>query len=200
MIIGISAGQGQGKSTLINEVCQYTSNEYENPPISKLNLQTSREALADWGYSLDEVNRYLPLKRKFQEELFERHCRALIDAQKESEITGSVYLVERTFSDIFAYTILGVGAFNDYSSWLGDYKTKCGVAQAQYFDKVVFLTGRDYQPEADGVRSINGDFSGVANYLIEQYTDEFSTPAHITTPDLKQRVETLHRLIADLRG
>lgn len=193
----MSAGQGQGKSTLIREVCNFTSSYHENPPIAKLDLQTSRETLKDWGYTLDEVNRYLPLKQKFQDELFKRHCQALQGAIDESNAIGTSFLVERTFSDIYAYTALGVGAFNEYSNWLANYKLKCEAAQLQFFDRIVFLTGRDYVPEDDGVRSTNTDFSDIANVLIEKYTNEFSDAEHITTPDLNERVEALHKIIRE---
>ncbi len=195
----MSAGQGQGKSTLINAMCETYGR------IKKLNLQTSRETLTDWGYTLDEVNRYLPLKKRFQEELYERHCAALGEAMEKSEKAGEILFVERTFSDIFAYTVLGMGAFNDYSEWLSKYRNNCEHAQATFFDHIVFLTGRDYVPEADGVRSTNTDFSDTAGYLIEKFTHEFTGGndgvGHVSTidvADLDERVQvltnTLHQL------
>ena len=196
MIIGMSAGQGQGKSTLINEMCKIEG-------VRKLDLQTSREALADWGYTLDEVNRYLPLKKQFQEELFRRHTEALDAASGESERNREVLFVERTFSDIFAYTALGLGAFNQYSEWLSEYKVKCIQAQSN-FEKVVFLTGRTYVPEDDGVRSTNTDFSDTANFLIEKYThefsqDEFNHVATITVANFEARTAILTKIVKDAR-
>jgi len=200
MIIGMSAGQGQGKSTLIDAMCDGEEN------IKKLNLQTSRETLAAWGYTLDEVNRYLPLKKRFQEELYRRHCDALNRAMEESEDTGDVLFVERTFSDIFAYTAMGMGAFNEYSDWLDIYKNDCLNAQKTFFSHIIFLTGRDYVPEDDGVRSTNTDFSDTANFLIEKYTHEFTGGndgfAHVSTidvADLGERVEVLDNTIHQLK-
>jgi hypothetical protein len=196
----MSAGQGQGKSTLIEAICD------DGERIKKLNLQTSRETLTEWGYSLDEVNRYLPLKKRFQEKLYQRHCEALGEALEKSEKTGEVLFVERTFSDIFAYTVLGMGAFNDYSDWLEGYKNDCMHAQATFFDHIVFLTGRVYVPEADGVRSTNTDFSDTAGYLIEKYTHEFTGGndgvGHVSTidvADLGERVTVLDNTIHQLR-
>ena len=197
MIIGISAGQGQGKSTLIDLACKHDK-------VEKLNLQTSREILAEWGYTLDEVNRYLPLKKQFQEECLRKHTRALNEAYGTgfgypTHDDDTVLLVERTFSDIYAYTVLGMGAFNEYSEWLEDYGRRCAEAQKTYFSKVVFLSGRDYSPEDDGVRSINREFSDVANYLIQRYTDQFSDVIHIDVPDLDLREEMMGDIINVVR-
>ena len=154
-LIGFSGAQGQGKSTLISEL-QDRDAYFMGVP-----LQTSRQLLAEWGYTLAEVNKYMPLKIKFQEELLLSHCASI-----ESElghirnITGEsdpdlAVMIERTFADVFTYALVSVGPFNEYSDWLNEYSERCMKAQELYFDNVIFLTGRTYVPEDDGVRSIN---------------------------------------------
>ena len=199
MIVGISAGQGQGKSTLINALCELDGFE-------RLELQTSREILKEWGYTLDEVNRYLPLKQRFQEECLRRHTKALnqghgspFDSDNETPYE-TILLVERTFSDIYAYTVLGMGAFNEYSEWLHNYGLQCAQAQNAYFNEVVFMTGRTYTPEDDGVRSINQDFSDVANHLIKKYTLQFSEASVIDTAGLDERVANMRNIADRLRA
>ena len=185
-IIGISGSQGQGKSTTINAALE------ENDNIHTLNIQTAREALTDWGYSLTEVNSFMPLKVKFQEELLARHCNSLGFPRE----WDGVYLVERTFADIFNYALVSVGPFNDYSEWLNDYANRCAAAQEKYFDHVVLLSGREYVPEDDGVRSVNPHFSGLVDYVIQTYTIKFGWDgkendkvSFLNVPDLDKRVE-----------
>jgi deoxyadenosine/deoxycytidine kinase len=183
-IVGISGAQGQGKSTLINYVTE--THDF----IHSLDVQTARETLKDWGYSLTEVNSFMPLKVNFQEELFNRHVRSL-----ERELTfgtDSVKLVERTFADIFAYALTSVGPFNQYSDWLNEYANKCSFAQNKYFAHIIYLSGREYTPQEDGVRSINSHFSKLTDYLISYYTNEFdisqSKVTQISDPDIIDRV------------
>lgn len=205
MIIGISGAQGQGKSTLIKALIEGDDNGFGTPN----NLQTSRKVLSEWGYSLAEVNTFMPLKIKFQEKLLERHIKAL---EGFTNMGDTAVLVERTFADIFAYALLSLGPFNVHSDWLNSYAESCSWAQQKYFDGVVFLSGRTYVPEDDGVRSTNEHFANVADYLIHHYTVEFgktiktrelSSPhiedrvkyvqgmvQHMTTPDLVGRIKT----------
>lgn len=162
-IVGISGSQGQGKSTTIADVVAANEN------VDTLDVQTARAALKDWGYSLTEVNSFMPLKVKFQEELLTRHMNAL-GFPKDWD---GVWLVERTFADIFNYALVSVGPFNEYSDWLNDYAERCAAAQEKYFDHVVLLSGREYVPENDGVRSVNEHFAGLVDFVIQNYTVRF---------------------------
>ncbi len=185
-IVGVSGAQGQGKSTLIASIVE------RYPSVDSYNIQTARELLSDWGYSLTEVNAYMPLKIKFQEELFDRHCGYLEKVIKPNTYHGPILLVERTFADIFTYALTSVGPFNNYSTWLNEYADRCRIAQLKYFSHVVFLSGREYVPHDDGVRSINRHFSNLTDYLILHYTNEFSKGyesriTFITEPDLELR-------------
>ena len=192
-IIGISGSQGQGKSTLINELVK------GNELVKALDIQTARTVLKEWGYTLAEVNSFMPLKVRFQEELFNRHCSELQQA-RYGELEG-VYLVERTFADIFSYALTSLGPFNDYSEWLNDYADKCEEAQKQLFDHVVFLSGREYVPEEDGVRSTNLHFSRLTDHLIQNYTilfgwdgKENDAVSFLNVADLQKRVDFLNDL------
>lgn len=192
MIIGISGAQGQGKSTLIKAAVE--CNSTFNAPT----IQTSRNILNTWGFTLNEVNRYMPLKIKFQEQLLDEHCRAL------NNLNSGVHLVERTFADIFAYAILGLGSFNEYSDWLDEYYIKCRDAQLRFFDHVVYLFGRDYTPEDDGVRSTNKHFSSIVTNLIERYIIEFfpleyeNGYSFIDSKRVDDRVDELNRIVHNI--
>lgn len=168
MLVGISGAQGQGKSTLINATV-------EKKPylVEKADVQTARVLLNQWDYSLTEVNKYMPLKQKFQIELYQRHMEALNALAFKSDKDGKHILVERTFADIFVYALVSMGPFNEYSEWLNVYYNLCKDAQSDFLDKVVYLSGRTYVPEDDGVRSTNEHFSSMVDELIKKYTLDF---------------------------
>lgn len=190
-IIGISAAQGQGKSTMIKLAVE------ENESLSHLDIQTARDLLQEWGYTLTEVNKYMPLKVKFQEELFSRHFKALMDVKHKS----GTFLVERTFADIFSYALISLGPFNEYSKWLSEYADQCSDAQETLFDHVIFLSGREYVPEEDGVRSVNKHFAELMDYLIQTHTilfgwdgKENDKVTFLNVADLRKRVDYLNDL------
>jgi len=189
MIIGISGAQGQGKSTLIKAALGSTEYNFRDGE-----LQTARTLLSDMGYTLTEVNKYMPLKVKFQEQLLSNHSANIQSLIQVSHDRDDIYLVERTFADIFNYALLSLGPFNEYSEWLNEYYEQCKKAQDECFDSVVFLSGRDYTPEEDGVRSINSHFSALTDFLIRKYTMAFINTTYgveITEPSVHGRLKAL---------
>lgn len=184
MIIGISGAQGQGKSTLIKAAI-----EIGDGKILDAHIQTARNILKKWDYSLSEINTYLPLKIKYQEQLLSDHRNSLRNIRN----SGRIYLVERTFADILVYALVTVGAFNEYSDWLNNYAEECMAAQRGLLDWSVYLSGRKYTPEEDSVRSTNPHFASMVDSLIKKYTGEFSmdNSVEITVANLDERVEAL---------
>lgn len=157
MILGISAAQGQGKSTVLSSLTEKGFNV--------VGTQTSRSILAEWGSSLSEIDNSPKLRKSFQEEIIKRHFETIEPHLNTSE----VFLVERTFADIFAYTLLSMGSYNEYNSWLNSYYDRC-VEYQKHFTKVFLLTGlRKSNVEDDGVRSINEHFSFVVENTIRHY-------------------------------
>ena len=194
-LIGFSGAQGQGKTTLIKEL------EQVDPYFGSIPLQTSREVLAEWNFTLSEVNQYMPLKVQFQETLLNNHC-ANIESQLAylEDVSGGAdmgVMVERTFADIFAYAAISLGPFNEYSQWFDEYGELCALAQEKYFDHVVYLTGRTYVPEDDGVRSTNEHFAHLADYMIRYYTEQYDTGnvTFINVPALPARVSAVQKIV-----
>ena len=183
-IIALSGAQGQGKSTVLSSLKE----EGE----ATVDLKTSRSILNDWGYTLTEVNGYIPLKIKFQNTLFNLHYTSLDSINQD--YSGPVF-VERSFADIFVYALVSVGPFNEYSNWLNEYYEKCKEAQRYHFYEVVYLTGREYTPEDDGTRSTNVHFSSMVDELIYKYTEMFANDESpfiaLDSNDHKERVEIL---------
>ena len=157
MILGISASQGQGKSTVLSSLKE---EGYE-----VIRSQTSRQILQEWGISLSDVDNNPKLRQKFQEEIIDKHY-AVLKGHVECD---EVFFIERTFADIFSYTLLSMGVYNEYSEWLNCYYNRC-VEYQKLFSKIFFLTGLNFNKvEYDGVRSVNSHFSSVVETTIKSY-------------------------------
>lgn len=155
-IATISGSQGQGKSTVLNTLAQRGYSVVER--------KTSRSILAELGMTLAEVNAHHPLTRWFQEEVLNRH----VESMKPLIDSPGVHFMERSFADIFVYSNISVGPFNQHNSWHEDYYGRCLEAQSQ-FSAIYHLTGRTYVPQEDGVRSTNSHFAGMVDREILHY-------------------------------
>ena len=185
MLIGISSSQGQGKTTVLSSLREYG--------VSVIPVNTARTILSEWGVTLSDLERDPPLRIQFQDRLIKDHYAAL----KESSTSVAPVLVERTFSDIFVYTLLSLGAFNEYSEWLDEYYEKCKEYQ-NVFDKVILLEGRDSTDvESDGVRSTNQHFVTLVQYSIRHYVYEMAREEdgviHVKTPNHEERIKYILR-------
>lgn len=198
MIVGISGAQGQGKTTVIKKLVELYPDEYYD-----FSIQTSRNLLADYDLTLDQINKYLPLKVQYQDRLFRNHLGSIKGSGQATTLKGKVRLIDRTFSDIFVYALVSVGAFNEYSVWLNSYYEDCKNAQKE-LDGVFYLTGRDYTPEYDSVRSTNIHFSSMVDQLIRKYTFGFANSNGIVEmveeSDLEKRVEIIHNNIQKIKN
>lgn len=144
-VVTVSGSQGQGKSTVLDTISKMGYSVVER--------KTSRSILKEWGFTLNEVNRYPPLTRAFQEEILRRH----MESMKPLVDDDKMHFMERSFADIFSYALLAIGSFNEYNDWMEDYWYRCLEAQS-LFHKVYYLTGRTFVPQDDGVRSTNRFF------------------------------------------
>jgi len=181
MIFSISGPQGQGKTTVLNTL--------KDRGYKVAEQKTSRSILSEWGMTLNEVNKYAPLTKKFQEEIIERHF-ASVQPHIDSD---EVVLIERSFADIFNYATFAIGSFNEYSEWMDRYWERCCEYQSK-FACVFYLTGRAITPEDDGVRSANKHFARAVDVVIRNNLEEMrnlgcrmyvvDTPAHDTRIDI----------------
>jgi hypothetical protein len=162
MIISISGAQGQGKSTILSSVKELGYDVIEN--------KTARSILSDWGMTLDQVYLDKPLCVKFHDEILNRHdtyCAPFYDSK-------SISFIERSFADIFSYALAVLGPHNQYSNWLNEFYDQCLEKQTK-MSGVMYLSGRIYTPEEDGVRSVNKHFMENIDNSIKKYLKEFST-------------------------
>lgn len=154
MIISMSGSQGQGKTTVLNSMIEKGYKVVEQ--------KTSRSILNEWGYTLNEVNKYAPLTKQFQEEIIERHFRSIAPHVDSDEVV----FIERSFADIFGYALFALGSFNEYSTWLDEYYERC-LAYQDKLSHVLYLTGREITPEEDGCRSTNKHFARAVDVQIQ---------------------------------
>ncbi len=185
MIISISGSQGQGKTTTVHEIMS------NNKKILSGAANIARTILNDWNKSLDDINLNIHLKMKFQDEIINRQYKI------ESELSpGEIYISERSYADIFAYALVNLGSFNKCSKWLNEYYGKCYEFQKIY-KKIFFLTGREYIPENDGIRSINKLYGKMIEIMTYQYLMDFAEDninqeiIKVNMPYTEDRVSTI---------
>jgi predicted ATPase len=191
MIITLSGSQGQGKSTVLQSLADRGYTVVEK--------KTSRSILKEWGYTLNEVNKYPPLTKNFQEEIIERHFATMIP-----HINSDVpVFMERSFADIFTYALFALGSYNEYDEWLDSYYKRCQDYQSCYA-MVVHISGRTYVPDDDGVRSINRYFSrAVDSTMIEILTQMHETSGRLVRlvePSNEVRVTKIINELSSVQG
>jgi hypothetical protein len=102
-----------------------------------------------------------------------------------------IVFTERTFADIFVYTVLSLGPFNEFSIWLDDYYERCKEYQKIYHS-VFKLEGRINDVENDGVRSVNRHFTQSVDTLLRYYLDDFGVRANIIDdPNHENRIKLI---------
>jgi nicotinamide riboside kinase len=183
MLIAVSGSQGSGKSTVISKL------EQTNHKI--VNVKVARSVLTEWGMSLEEIYRDVDLTMKFQD--------AILEAKKESELTAKfapeIYFTERSYADLFTYSLIYLGKENRCSEWLNNYHFKCLVAQ-QTYDLVFYLRAGKFQVTHDGVRGSNQHYSRMADQVMLDVTQQMSPLCNIVveTADLEARVATISQI------
>lgn len=178
MIFAVVGSQGSGKTTVLNEL--------ETRGRNVVKIKTARTILSDWNVSLDEVNANLNLKRKFQDELLRRK----INDDLQYVNSPDIWFTERSFADLFAYTILNIGQYNECNDWLDAYNYACIKAQNHY-EGIFYLKGGLFKVEEDGVRGINQHYSKAVDLVLNHFTHTMSSvPIYeIDFVDLQQRVD-----------
>lgn len=186
MLIAISGSQGSGKTTLINEL-----KALGYPTVGR---KTARSILDEWGVTLDAVNADFALKQAFQDELVRRKY----NDELEASLSPDLWFTERTFSDLFTYSLISFGQYNEYDSWLDDYFEKCKEYCLNY-NHVFYITSK-FQIEKDSVRSINKHYSRMIDQIMLDITKQMiydEKVSIIDTADMSARVEIITNIIKD---
>ena len=195
MIVTISGAQGAGKTTLINAVADMSGSS-----VKVMERKTARSVLADWKITLDDVYGDFYLMTKFQTELVKR--KQSDEQECMDQDPNAIWIVERSYADLFAYTTVYAGKHNTMSDWLNAYYDTCKSAQSVY-KSVVYLNGGLFPIQDDGVRPSNGHYGQMVDLFLKAKTQEMlseHTPfIDINEKDLDFRVETVLSHIRGLR-
>ena len=185
MIISISGSQGAGKTTLINAIKERLGDQ-----VKVMERKTVRSVLEDWDITLDEVYADDQLMLKFQHELLKRKQQDELECMKDDP--NAIWIVERTYADLFAYTTVYAGKHNELSDVLNRYYTECRSAQAVY-NMVFYVKGGLFPIEDDGIRPNNKHYGEMVDLFLKHKTREMlpdMTPfIDIECIDLDERVQ-----------
>lgn len=178
MLVAVSGGSGSGKSTIIELL--------EKEGYDVIKIKTARTILKEWDMTLQQVYSDLNLTMKFQDELVERK---LQDEQESAMLRGITY-TERTFADLFAFTVVNIGKYEAATQWLDEYYKKCMEYQQVYIS-VFYLKSGHFTIEADNTRVTNSHYVDLLNCSMELFTKQMTHPMAlhlIDTPYIDQRV------------
>lgn len=178
MLVAISGSQSAGKSTVINRLADLG--------FKTIQRKSSRSILTDWNVTLQEVNNNSDLTIEFQEEIIARKHQDELEAVQSDEL----WFGERSFADLFTYSLVALGHDNRYSDWLNRYYKLCMINQQSY-KHVYYLKAGYFNVVKDGVRGDNKHYSRMVDLAMLDYTQQMTMSKNIDiiqTPDIEERV------------
>lgn len=188
MLIAISGSQGSGKSTVLQEL--------KSLGYSVIERKTARSILNEWGATLDAVNSNFSLKQAFQEELVKRK----LSDEIESALGSDIVFTERTFSDLFTYSLIGVGQYNKYDAWLDSHFEQCK-SYCQYYDHIFYIKSKFFNNiEKDNVRSTNKHYSKMIDRTMLDITRQMVYDSKITVIETTNLLDRVDIIIEKYRG
>lgn len=184
MIIAFSAAQGQGKTTLINDIMKHS--RYKSD-MSQYPTKSARTIITNYGGDLQKIYNDRDMLCNFQLDILKLH----------KEIFNYSYntkflLVERSFMDILAFTVLNLGRFNDLTDWLTNFATSCHDNQQNI--KYTVKLQRSLIPKNDGVRPINNLFNEAYDLYLLRLISKYDTD-YIWSADRMERVDAFDQHI-----
>jgi predicted ATPase len=164
MLFAIAGSQGSGKSTTLNAL--------REKGYMSIERKTSRSVLQEWNTTLDEVYSNCEMTIRFQSEILNRKIRDEQHAVDHDE----PWITERTYADLFAYTVLVLGKFNQYSSFVDEYFETCKAHQP-FYERIFYLKAGHFKPEHDGVRGSNMHYAHLMDTTMLDITQRMCDPA-----------------------
>lgn len=188
MLVAISGSQGSGKTTILNALKEDGFNVVER--------KTARSILTEWGVTLDVVNSDMELKQAFQAELVRRKYADEI----EMALSDELFFTERTFADLFTYSLIAFGQYNQYDQWLDEYYEECK-EHCQSYSLVFYIESKfSHNIEHDGVRSTNQHYSRMMDTVMLDVTKSMVKQDKlwlISTEDLQERINYVRNKTAN---
>ena len=187
MIVCVTGTQGQGKTHLLNQLKTIGYNVRYNT--------TARDTLSEQHITLEEVYTNPNLSISFQNEILKKQ----IEFDKEFNASNEIYLSERSYIDIFVYALMAVGRLNKFDTWLQTYYEKCLKAQ-QACGGVIYLHGREFVPENDGVRSISKLFSDSVDVVMAHHVSILAQSHPVISVSNVNRVNDTIKALKQIGG
>lgn len=149
MIFAISASQGQGKTTFISDLIKHS--EFRTN-FSVYPTKSARAIISKYGGDLQKIYADKNMLCDFQLDILKLH----------TEIFNYQYytrflLVERSFMDILAFSVINLGRFNDLTDWLNAFESACNANQKKI--EGTFKLRKCLSATNDGVRPTNELFN-----------------------------------------
>jgi hypothetical protein len=139
--------------------------------------------------TLDQVNNSPELTIQFQDEIIRRKY----NDEQEARETSDIWFTERSFVDLWVYSLLALGNNNNHSGWLDKYYIRCMQLQQSY-DLVYYLTAGHFSIQHDGVRGSSNHYSKMVDTVMLDYTQQMTHTSLLTvidTPIIEQRVAVM---------
>lgn len=192
MLYAAGGSQGVGKSTVLAALQQLG--------YKTIQRKSSRSILTDWNVSLSDVNNNRDLTLSFQAEILKRKH----DDEQEAINSPDVWFGERSFADVFTYSLIALGKDNAMNQWLNDYYNQCMLCQQQY-KGIFYLTNGHFDIVDDGVRGAGKHYSNMVDLIMFDYTKKMLHPHQrlniITESSVEDRVRTIQKFITtDING
>jgi len=190
MFIAISGPSGSGKTTLINKYQEL------HPEVKLIDRKSARSILADMNMTLEDVYKSVVEQKHFQMAILKRKY-----TDEQIAIDSShIYLVDRSYADLFAYVVAYMGRHNNLSGWVNIYYDRCRSYQSSY-DGVIYIDGGKFKIEDDGVRPTNAHYAKMIGDFTNASAMQMGvTVSKITESGLDERVESMDKIINSIRG
>jgi len=118
--------------------------------------------------TLDVVNQNFDLKKAFQSELVKRKYADEI----ELSLSDEIYFTERSFADLFTYSLIAFGQYNEFDEWLDLYYDECR-EHIQNYSHIFYIQSKfSNNIERDGVRSTNQHYSRMIDTVMFDITEQ----------------------------
>lgn len=189
MLISVSGSQGSGKSVTLSHLKQLG--------YQVVDRKSSRSIQKDWGKSLEEINADHDLTLKFQDEIISRK----LSDEMSFIRSDKVVFTERSYADLFTYSLVVLGKENRNHEWLNQYFDRCKQLQ-QGYAFVFYLKGGHFPVEPDPMRAaINPHYSRMVDVSMLDITAKITNNNKLVTidvPQIEDRIEIIQSHIAKL--
>jgi predicted ATPase len=153
MIVSLCGAQNSGKTTLLNDMKTLGFNAIEK--------NHARDALTQWNTTLEEV--YTDPNKTV---LFQEHIlREKIECERDFVDSEDLYLVDRSYIDLYVYALINLGRLNSFNGFINEYRVNCLEASKNHY-ATFYIFPHNNPIEKDGVRGVNKHYASMVNTVM----------------------------------